>query len=146
MIGYGVGHPSPHWPTFNMPPMQNIARLVVAMHKKHVHLKFIKIWLLTQRCFFMATHVHPSLGWTHVCNGAPQVIPVWDDFFVRNGEKTHWTIKLYCFATNIGHDWLWCGSSQAGMTHVNPHSTCPPCKILCSPLVQCTTNMCIWSW
>ena len=51
----------PRWPTFNMPPMQNIVQPVDTMHNKHVHLKLIKFWVL----FFRS--------WQHM------FIPVWDE-------------------------------------------------------------------
>ena len=56
-------------------------------------------------------------------------------------------IEMFCNKSRpCRHDWLWCGSSQAGMTHIDPHSICHPCKTLCGPLLQCISNMCIWSW
>ena len=88
--------------------------------------KKVKSWKKWSQGFFsvfflqisdcLAWWCHPRLGWTHVWNGAPQVIPVWDDFFVIwKWWKTCWTIKLKCFATSLGHDWLWCGSSIPGL-------------------------------
>ena len=46
MVWVIPGWDDPHWPTFNMLPMQNIVRPVVAMHKNHVHLELIKFWVL----------------------------------------------------------------------------------------------------
>ena len=66
MVWVIPGWDDPHWPTFNMPPMQNIVRPVVAMHKKHVHLKLImKSWSNFGCCFFRS--------WQHM------FIPVWDE-------------------------------------------------------------------
>ena len=76
MVWVIPGWDDPHWPTFNMPPMQNIVRPVVAMHNKHVHLKLIKFWVLflghgntcssqsgMNPCVQWCPTSHPSLGW-----------------------------------------------------------------------------------